>query len=81
MAYHVELPELNLPPPFEKGPNWVKADMVYSVSFERLDLFRAAREPFGKRNYHTITLGQEDLRKVRIAMLCGFGLVNLTKHL
>ena len=42
MPYHVELPDLKLPPPWNKGPNWVKADMIYALSLSRIDRSAAA---------------------------------------
>jgi len=69
MAYHVELRELALPPPFEAGPNWVKADMIYALSFERLDLFRAGRRPDGKRSYNHVQLSAADFLAVQRAVL------------
>ena len=50
--YHckIELPE-PLPAPFDETIWWVKADMIATVSFERLDLFRTERDQYGKRKY------------------------------
>jgi mRNA interferase MazF len=81
LAYHVELTGLDLPAPWDTGPNWVKADMVYAVSLSRIDLFRRRSEDDGKRIYDEKTLPPEDLLKVRKAVLCGLGMMNLTKHL
>lgn len=81
MPYHVELPNLSLPAPWDEGPNWAKADMVYSVSFSRVDLFRSSRDETGKRIYGTDTLPPEDFLRLRKAVLCGLGLVSLTKYL
>ncbi len=81
LAYHVELTGLDLPPPWDTGPNWVKADMVYAVSLSRIDLFRRRSEHGGKRIYDEKTLSPEDLLKVRKAVLCGLGMMNLTQHL
>ena len=81
LAYHVELTGLDLPAPWDTGPNWVKADMVYAVSLSRIDLFRRRSEDDGKRIYDEKTLPSEDLLKVRKAFLFGLGMMNLTKHL
>lgn len=81
MPYHVELPALTLPPPFHGGPNWAKCDMIYAVSFDRLELFRS-RDAFApKRQYQEVCLSDNDLLRVRKALLCGLGLAVLTKHL
>jgi uncharacterized protein YifN (PemK superfamily) len=81
LAYHVELAGLDLPAPWDKGPNWVKADMVYAVSFSRIDLFRRRSPDGSRRIYDEKTLPPEDLLNVRKAVLCGLGMMNLTKHL
>lgn len=81
MSYHLELLHLKLPPPYEEGPNWVKADMVFAASFERLELLRVGKDNTGKRLYNLITLSTEDLKKVRAAVICSLGLSALTKHL
>ena len=81
MAYHLELPNLVLPEPFAKGPNWVKADLVFAASFQRCDLIKAGRNDSGKRQYELITITDEELNAVRGAVLCSIGLSSLTKHL
>lgn len=50
--YHckIELPE-PLPAPFSETVWWVKADMLATVSLDRLDLFQTARDQYGKRKY------------------------------
>ena len=42
-----------LPEPFAQRAWWVKADMVATVGFDRLDLFRTARDQNGQRRYLT----------------------------
>jgi len=81
MPYHLELPNLALPPPFHVGPNWVKADMIFASSFARLDLLRAGKDDRGARIYITECLPPEDFLAVQKAMLCSLGLASLTKHL
>jgi mRNA interferase MazF len=78
--YHHELTALQLPAPFDKGPNWVKADLVFSASFQRLSLFQTARGHDGKRNYMRIFVQPQDFRCIQRAVLCGLGLSSLTKH-
>ena len=53
-AYHcrIELPEA-LPEPFAETVWWVKADMIATVGFARLDLFQTKRNHTGKRKYLT----------------------------
>jgi uncharacterized protein YifN (PemK superfamily) len=52
--YHCRI-ELDqpLPEPFHETIWWVKADMIATVGFDRLDLFRTARDQYGKRKYLT----------------------------
>lgn len=81
MSYHLELPNLVLPEPFNGGPNWVKADMVFAASFNRCDLIRAGKDETGRRHYNLICITDEELKAVRRAVLCSIGLSHLTKHL
>ncbi len=52
-----------LPPPFDKQTCWVKADMLATVSFARLDFFQTSRDHEGKRRYlqPKVTEAQFDL--------------------
>lgn len=81
MSYHLELPNLALPPPFEEGPNWVKADMMFPAAFSRLDLIRSGRDGVGRRTYGLHCVTDDELKAVRRAVLCSIGLSSLTKHL
>jgi mRNA interferase MazF len=80
--YHCKL-TLNspLPKPYDSLDMWVKADMIYNVSFHRVDLLRTERDQTGKRKYLTPRLIEDDLRKVHHCILMGLGLPHLTKHL
>jgi len=82
MDYHceIELAEA-LPAPFDSPRMWVKADMIYNVSFDRLELVRTARDHTGKRRYLTKRLPAADLIKIHRCVLIGLGLPHLTKHL
>ena len=79
--YHVDLGNLNLPRPFDIGPNWAKCDMIYSVSFDRLELFRKRNAIDGKREYDEFFISSENLKKIRAGFLISVGLLSLTKHL
>lgn len=63
------------------SPVWVKGDMVYAVSFTRLDLVRFGKHHDGKRIYDYTPLDAETMRVVDGCVLCGMGLDYLTKHL
>lgn len=63
-----------LPAPFDAPRMWAKCDMVATVSFERLDLFRGPRAPTGKRKYLSIRLTPADYERIKIGVLQGLGL-------
>jgi uncharacterized protein YifN (PemK superfamily) len=60
---------------------WAKADMLATVGFHRLDLFRTSRDPSGRRKYLQMKLNPDQFKAVRIAMLHALGLGALTPHL
>lgn len=62
-----------LPRPFDSPVAWVKCDLVATVSFERLDLFRTGRDQEGKRKYLNRKLSEEDFERVKEGILCGLG--------
>jgi uncharacterized protein YifN (PemK superfamily) len=74
----IELPR-RLPDPWhEADVVWAKADMLATVGFKRLDLFRTARDQTGKRKYIQPRLPQEDLDRVRRCIVEALGLSSLT---
>jgi uncharacterized protein YifN (PemK superfamily) len=81
MPYHVDLGDLSLPSPYENKTNWAKCDMIYSVSFDRLELFRIRKEMGGKREYKEFCISSEDLKRIRAGFLSSVGLFSLTRHL
>ena len=80
MPFHRKL-DINLPPPWHQGPNWVKGDMVYAVAFHRLELIRLGRDEEKKRIYSRVQLSVDELTEVRKCVLRALGLSPLTKHL
>ena len=70
-----------LPSPFTSTTMWVKADMLATVCFERLDLFRTGRDQSGKRKFLTPKICPEDLIRVRCCVLHALGLGTLTQAL
>lgn len=70
---HIALPK-PLPDPFDQQVCWAKCDMIATVAFERLDLFRTKRDQSGKRKYLHPVLGAEDLDRVRQGVLAALGL-------
>lgn len=81
MDYHSRI-ELNpaLPEPFNASVMWVKADMIYNVCFERLELLRTKRDQTGKRKYLQYQLDEPIMREIKKAVLAGLGFSELTKH-
>jgi uncharacterized protein YifN (PemK superfamily) len=71
--------EQPLPEPFDSPTMWVKADMIATVAFSRLDLIRTGRDQFGKRKYLTVRLEPEQLRKIHDCVLHALGLSALTR--
>lgn len=81
MPYHCKLAfDPPLPEPYT-GENWVKGDMVYAVSFDRLDLIRTGKDQSGKRTYRYETISPDQLKQVRKCVLSALGLASLTVHL
>lgn len=82
MSYHcrIELDEL-LPTPYDSPFQWVKADMLATVSFQRLSLPYKSKDGKGKRQYVTKILEEADLRNIRECILCALGLSDLTQFL
>ena len=70
VSYHcrIELAQ-PLPPPYAETEWWVKADMVATVGFERLDLFRTGRDQFGRRKYMTdLRISAENFELIKAAV-------------
>ncbi|MGH6924324.1 MAG: type II toxin-antitoxin system PemK/MazF family toxin [Propylenella sp.] len=70
-----------LPRPFDSPETWVKADMISTVGFHRLDLPRTGRDQYGKRRYLNVHVSANELRAIYRAVLCGLGMGRLTPHL
>jgi uncharacterized protein YifN (PemK superfamily) len=70
-----------LPAPFDSTTAWAKADMLATVGFHRLDLFRTGRDQYGKRKYLHPVLAPADLARVRSAVLHALGIGALTSEL
>lgn len=81
--YHYNMTLEPLPPKPWNSPNvWVKADMIMTVGYHRLDLIRIGKDAqTGKRLYYTKCLTTEQLTEVRRCILHGLGMFGLTKCL
>lgn len=80
--YHFKLHvEPVLPKPYDANFHWVKADMLYTVSFSRLYLPWENKDVDGNRNYDVRVIDMADLLKIQQCMLHGLGLTTLTAYL
>ncbi len=81
MPYHYLL-HLNptLPPPYNSTEQWVKADMLATVSFQRLSLPFSGKGADGKRQYIKKVLTGHDFKSIQRCMLNAVGLNSLTQH-
>ncbi len=81
-SYHYKLHTIPpLPDPYASTSHWVKADMIYTVSFSRLSLLFSQKDGTGKRVYEQRVVDAADLLKIQAAMLHGIGLTRLTDYL
>lgn len=71
--------EAPLPEPFPQAVWWAKADMLSTVSFDRLDLFRTKRDPMGKRKYLQPKVSPAIMENIRQAVLFSLGMGGLKK--
>lgn len=73
--YHCRIEmERPLPKPWDSKVVWVKADMIATVSFSRLELVRGPKDFEGKRKYIQANIGPENLLKIRKCVLSALGL-------
>lgn len=64
----------DLPAPFTSDAYWAKADMLATVAFRRLDLFRTSRDFEAKRRFLKPKLSDDDLERVRQCVLSALGM-------
>ena len=75
MPYHCEIHvEVELPRRWSAETCWVKGDMLYALSFERVDLFNLGRDESGRRRYQTETICRDTLSRVQKCILAGIGM-------
>jgi uncharacterized protein YifN (PemK superfamily) len=68
-----------LPAPFTALVMWAKADMLATVAFGRLDLFRTSRDASGRRRYLHPRLPPADIARIEAAICHALGLPILTE--
>lgn len=75
----IELP-MPAPAPYEGTIKWAKCDMLATLCYDRMKLpFTGRDKATGKRKYLQIILPDDELSRVREAMLHALGLESLTK--
>lgn len=71
----IELPQA-LSEKFSSTVLWVKADMLATVAYRRLDLFRSKRdEKDHRRRYYTVRLTKQQMQDIRACILIALGIV------
>jgi uncharacterized protein YifN (PemK superfamily) len=77
VSYVVELELPTAPPaPFDSVSVFAKCDMLSTVCFERLDMFRTGRDQYGKRKYLDLRISSEQMDEIHIAIKVALGIVN-----
>ena len=82
--YHYKIPIVSMPQikRFQSKDSWVKGDMIYRVSFNRLDLIRVGKERgTNKRKYFKQSLGREQMKSIYSCILYALNLGHLPQHL
>ena len=77
--YHYKLTmDPVLPDPYSSGTQWVKADMLYTMSLDRLSFPFCGKDENGKRIYDVRIISGPDLIEIQKCLLHGIGLSALT---
>lgn len=82
--HHHQIPSVSLP---DRGKyhtsksTWVKGDMIYTVSYERLTPIILGRDRNGKRQYFNQRLGRDQMKTVYSCVLYGLNLPELPAYL
>ncbi len=82
--YHMPLDSSLLPQTafFQRSPSWVKGDMIYRVSFDRLNLIQIGKNPVtGKRDYFTDRLDDETMKLVYGCIMTSINIGHIKHHL
>jgi hypothetical protein len=69
------------PAPYEGEFKFAKADMLSTLSYDRLNMPFAGKDGAGKRKYVKLILASEELVKLRKCILFALGLDTLTNGL
>lgn len=60
-------------PGFDERECWIKGDMLATVAFHRLDMFRTDRGPGGKRKYLTPRVSDAQFEEIMACVRAVFG--------
>jgi mRNA interferase MazF len=63
-----------LSPAFASTEMWAKVDMLATVGFHRLDLFRTERDQTGRRRYYCPKISAEDIKAIKEGIAHIFGI-------
>lgn len=81
MPYHYRLMMgTPLPEPYHSVAHWVKADMIATISFDRLSLPFKGKDANGRKIHENRTIKESELVEIRKCILCALGMTFLTKH-
>lgn len=69
-----------LPEPYPEQDVWVKCDLIYTVSLERLNL-PWWKDDEGKRQYVQQVVGEDDMQAIQRCMLAALGFQELARFL
>ena len=74
--HHYQLIDFDtLPPPYDKNVQWVKCDMIYTVSYQRLSFPFVRKSSTGKRQYIQKRLSDADMRSIEKAVLSALQII------
>jgi uncharacterized protein YifN (PemK superfamily) len=74
MPFHHRLSPESLPERLSSTTTWVKGDMLYTVSMERLDRVRNTPDTARRRRYIAMQITADDLLAIQQAVARGLGL-------
>ncbi|WAW01199.1 type II toxin-antitoxin system PemK/MazF family toxin [Oxalobacter formigenes] len=69
-SHHYKILDFDtLPAPYDSLTHWVKADMLYTVSYKRLSLPFNGKDASGKRDYIIKRVSDEDMKNIEKCIL------------
>jgi mRNA interferase MazF len=81
MPYHYKLMmDTPLPRPYHSMVQWVKADMITTIAFDRLNLPFNGKDANGRRIYEERVIEKNDLAEIRKCILSALGMNFLTEY-